>query len=309
MKNKMLYDIKVTDLNGDLYYVRDIRASDFYLTKNEAKDWEKRNILYNTLWFYSNKSNGYPEVEYSDEIINTFNRFTPFKDWEVVYHAGGKVFNPACKHSGKGRFVADIMTGWWIPLKSFLNLKSTSSKKELVEELILNLENNQLVTNDISLLDLLAWFKNLNSKINEQQLVAFLKFLEVIYTKGNIIPAPENPGQGGGRGGPGLDSWQHKLSHRINCGNGASENWNTYIATCYNFKKENSNWVNFVESNFLEGYFEDNKTYRTMISFWPKNKDLNLNSGNNATLDDWATYFENATQCIVSRNIAIDTAK
>ena len=40
----------------------DIRLNDYYLDEKEREDWNNRNILYNTIWFYLNKR-GMPDIE------------------------------------------------------------------------------------------------------------------------------------------------------------------------------------------------------------------------------------------------------
>lgn len=295
----------------------DIRRYDFYLSKKEQDEWDKRNILYNTLWFYLNKSNKYPEVEYSNTVTDIYKFLSPFKAWEIVYHGYGKVFDPPkYKHAGKkGRFCADIMTGWWNPFKYFLGLSDSISResiedminndkfpseKESIEETLSLEEIEELspeIINKVNGTKLVEWIQKQNSDISVKYIHKFLRFLRVVYTIGNIIPAPDNPSPGG-RGGKGLDTWQYKLEYTIKGGN--SVKWKNYID--YSF----DGWNDFIESNYLKVYFDKyDKNFQKPKRFWKNEK---LNSGTTATLDDWAEYFTNATDCINQRNDAIQGA-
>lgn len=51
----------------------DIRLNDYYLDEKEREDWNNRNILYNTIWFYLNKR-GMPDIEYSDVAVNIYKK-------------------------------------------------------------------------------------------------------------------------------------------------------------------------------------------------------------------------------------------
>lgn len=283
----------------------DIRRYDFYLSKKEQDEWDKRNILYNTLWFYLNKSNKYPEVEYSDTVIDIYKFLSPFKDWEIVYHGYGKVFDPPkYKHTGKrGRFCADIMTGWWNPFKICVGL---SCRKNITNELL-----NEIPQND----DYKKW---LNDKIikafphedlknsrnlreNIPELVEKItSFLEVVYTIGNIIPAPIN-----WLSGSSLDSWDNKvtiikknLNSNLPVKDGGSNigDWYRYIEEEYN-----NSFDEFLKDNDL--YFSEKIiTIKKTISFF--GKDIN-ESFSNVTIEEWIKFFTNAKEFIDGRNDAI----
>ena len=65
--------------------------------------------------------------------------------------------------------------------------------------------------------------------------------------------------------------------------------WHQYIIEIYKSPKK------FVDENKLEMYFENNQ----VISFWGTTKKT---SWQNASSEEWATYFETASKCIDTRN-------
>lgn len=303
----------------------DIRRYDFYLSKAEQDAWDKRNILYNTLWFYSNKSNKYPEVEYSDTVTDTYKFLLPFKAWEIVYHEYGKVFDPPkYKHNGRGRFCADIMNGWWNPFKYFLGLSDSISRKSIKEMInkkevplekepikgALSLEEVEKLTPEIinraKKTKLFKWFSSKREKIAVEEIHKFLRFLKVVYTIGNIVPTPTFRTCGHNLN-KNLDDWYGKQTF-INqiedkdYGKETLDNWHSYIS-CYEGKTYNDKFDNFIIKNYLQGYFCN----KEIKSYWKNCKhDKEPKSIEEATPNDWTIYFENATERINDRNDAIE---
>ena len=270
------------------------------------KKWDEQNILYNSLWFYVNKG---VDVEYHPGIPTEYKKLTFFEsnNWIRINKNKGEALCPLNFKT----FSADIMTGWWVPFKCLISTSNTITRKEIEDILheipnrkepisgTLSLEEIDELTDQLKkaaqTTELCKWFQKQNQDIKVEHIFAFLKFLKTVYSIGNIIPAPENLSTGR----YGLDSWQHKLCWRINQGVGSSEKWNHYIASCFS-----SNWKSFIELNFLSPYFEDEE-YKMAKTFWPKDRNLRLNSACGATLEDWEHYLSNATECINERSAAI----
>lgn len=277
----------------------DIRRYDFYLSEKEQEEWSKHESdpLYNTLWFEAYA--GGPDIEYSKTVVEIYSILPFYKkklivsdndesEWEKVYHSGGEIIRP----KNDKNFTADLMTGWWNP---FALIFEISDRKKFRKEIRAAKNFSEWYEK----------FKEKNAKIFEN--IDFMKelnkFLKVVYTVGNTIPAPENIG------GSGLDAWTHKLSYRIIANKSSA--WENYISDFFGGLK------NFIESNYLQTYF-NNSTYKNVKSFWEKskkndvqnegrlNKNLTYNKATGAVLDDWAIYFENATERINDRNDAIE---
>lgn len=303
-------------LEGKVLSEIDLRKIDLRylcLKENEQKEWENRNILYNTIWFYVKKAleKEVPEMEKSKFVYNVFNKLPPFNNnqkWICKYKKEGKKESFYCtpKYYDSSSadfqkdykpFTADLMTGWWVPFKYLTGLSSRESLSIVLLKKLPS-ENNED--------ELKKWFEtinpNLKGKDGEDPVKAFLDFLKVVYTVGNTIPAPENPAPGRG-----LDTWQYKLHGRIM--GQESDEWETYISECFE-----NDWPKFVEKNFLKMYFEvSDKQYKNPISFWygrafQEGDSLELNSAKNAKVKDWENYLKNATNCIVKRNEEIQTA-
>ena len=102
---------------------------------------------------------------------------------------------------------ADIMNGWWYCFKTLFGLDSTHRRKghpqvpEVMEKI-----------KDIEEEDLPGFlFENYPmgnpGSFSKDCYAAFLKYVKVVYTPGNITPAPINPSPG-----KGLDDWEYKLN-------------------------------------------------------------------------------------------------
>ncbi|EFZ33636.1 hypothetical protein NQ504_09805 [Ligilactobacillus ruminis] len=252
--------------------MQDLRRTDFYLTLEEQNNWDDNNILYNNIWFFINKQK-MPDIEYSDAAISIFKSQDFYHSWNVMYHAcGGKVILPPKEDT----FNADIMTGWWNPCKYFIGLKS---RTDITPEFLKEIPQKRDCLFD--------WVKDKNPDIKEKHFNSFISFLEIVYTAGNLIPAPLN-----WKAGRSLDGWDYKLDNILNQKDSQGEQWYQYIVNNYNSEKP---FECFIEKNNLQMYYNSNK----VISFWGENKP---NSWSEATPEQWTTYFENATNCIIARN-------
>ena len=255
----------------------DLRRTDFYLNKKEQEDWDKRNILYNTIWFYLNKQGKMPDIEYSDSAIKIYKNISYYQSWEITYHPyGGKnILPPNVDH-----FNADIMTGWFNPFKHLVGL---NSRKEINIDFL-----NEIPSEKNS--NLIEWFKKKNSKINKICIKSFLRFLGLIYTAGNIIPAPIN-----WKSGSSLDGWDYKFKIIVSDNNNAQGLiWKDYINNSYigNDFKEKAN--HFIVANHLEMYIDNDK----IISFWDPEQIINYH---NISPSQWTIYFKTVSKCIEER--------
>ena len=223
--------------------MRDLRRTDFYLDKKEQEDWDKRNILYNTIWFYLNKQGKMPDIEYSDSAIKIYKNISYYQSWEITYHSRKEI---------------NI---------DFLNEIPSEKNSNLIE-----------------------WFKKKNSKINKICIKSFLRFLGLIYTAGNIIPAPIN-----WKSGSSLDGWDYKFKIIVSDNNNAQGLiWKDYINNSYigNDFKEKAN--HFIVANHLEMYIDNDK----IISFWDPEQIINYH---NISPSQWTIYFKTVSKCIEER--------
>lgn len=263
--------------------LEDLRRNDFYLTPEEREEWDKNNVLYNTVWFYVNKSCIMPDMEYSDKAIEIYKSQEHFEKWGVMYHHhGGKnLIKP-----DNSAFNADIMTGWWNPFKYLIGKES---RKHLTEELLGKIPKSKSLESDFDELGRQAKINELAEKKTETW-KALIDFLRVVYTAGNIIPAPRN------WVGNGLDGWDNKLECIFNGPSDTNtDSWRAYIFEEYAGKKDEDKYKTFISENKLEMYFDKNNE---IISFWGGNRPKSFNT---ATEEQWKEYFENAQNCIESR--------
>ena len=135
-----------------------------------------------------------------------------------MYHAcSGKVILPPKEDT----FNADIMTGWWNPCKYFIGLKS---RTDITPEFLKEIPQKRDCLFD--------WVKEKNPDIKEKHFNSFISFLEIVYTAGNLIPAPLN-----WKAGRSLDGWDYKLDNILNQKGSQGEQWYQYIVKNYNSEK------------------------------------------------------------------------
>lgn len=287
--------------NSNIY--NDIRTTDIYLSEDEKKEWKNRNILYNTLWFYLHVVG--PEIEHSDFSVSKFQQAPPFDKWETVYHTnGGKVFIALTPKNSTStppkKLTADLMTGWWNPFKYFIGLNDADKSRSVLSRDLFSEDVFEKHKNDTENYWIVEWVKSKRrknlKKENEEKIEeavnAFVKFLEVVYTVGNTIPAPIN-----WKIGKTLDGWDYKFE----CIKKAfyQEKKANFQETC---------WIeyinNYYDKNF-ETFIKQNHIVENGIPFWKK---LKTEEFSNASPKEWKEYFKNATECINKRNKAIQDA-
>ena len=258
--------------------INDLRRNDFYLTDIEKEEWDNRNILYNTIWFYLNKGriSKFPDIEYCDAAISAYKKLECYKECKIIYHTNsGKVL---ISRNGKV-LSADLMTGWWNPVSYYLGW---SNRKFITENLLNSIpsENNDSVV--------VSW---LVKKIEKDcaSAKALLEFLKFIYTEGNIIPAPVN------WKGRGIDAWPYKLKEIKEGKLDDAVAWKEYIRNTY------EDFNDFIEQNKLQMYIKNEK----IVSFWNENNEPR--KWTEATDDQWKDYFTNAKSAIEDRCTRINS--
>lgn len=257
--------------------INDLRCTEQYLSKKQIETWKDRNILYNTLWFSQNIKG--PDIEYSDAAIREYKKLKCYAKWKIVIKTHGQKVLEAPTY---GVISADLMTGWWNPLRYFLKLDRSSNRKNLIKSLydkygkeLENTSNEETV----------KWMTKTFSR-NECACKKCLEFLKVVYTSGNMIPIASNY-----RSGSSLDGWDIKMYSLIEktYKTNQSKQWNEYIQKTFNSVEK------FIEQNKLQHYLNGDE----VDLFWDKT----LKGGfKEAHDEEWIKYFEKAERKISYRN-------
>lgn len=260
--------------------ILDIRKT--YLTENRREDWEKYNILYNTLWF--DYFVGGPDIEHCKKAIEIYKKIPYYKQWKEVRYNGFRLEAPK-----SGIISADIMTGWWMAFKLFLrleeNLSSVKIRKEYIKSLLQMMSDDKVELKDSKVAE---WMSK-NFKRDKNACEKCLNFLDIVYTAGNIIPiatsySPLNT----------LDGWDTKLLKVLDKDNKKQQisKWRKYL------EEEFTLWKNFIEINYLQCYFKDSE-YRHVDLFWDRTETFQYIK---ATDGEWESYFEKVIIKIKERN-------
>lgn len=264
----------------------DLRIDNYYLTEKEKEEWKKRNIIYNTLWFYCNKTTGKPDIEYSNSAIVSYKRIEHFKTWNDKQIKNKNVLVPP---NSNDPIKADIMTSWWSPFKHFLKLEG--DKKPLCQELLADL--NSSIDYDLK-----KWLKEKvkgDEKPTDDNCYCLIEFLNVVYTIGNIIPAPIN-NKGNGK----LDNWYDKTKNIFtNHEKGITiKTWEKYIRNYFGEPNQDdlTKYLDFIDKNHLSMYYKTEKNEIEALTVGV-NKCLK-----DMTFDDWGKYFKTYTERIQARN-------
>ena len=262
----------------------DIRKT--YLKESQLKSWEEQNRLYRTLWF-ANEVGG-PDVEFCQFSVDIFKLYSFYSNWDKIDRKNGGYI---LKKINKFDITADLMNVWWYLFKKFIRSKKRSKRdiiRDVVEQ-IREIKENELV-------------EQLMEKYNrdEKTCKALLKFLDCVYTIGNISPAGCN------KGGGGYDFWDRKLEllkdnwfnisyqNREKIYEAASEKMprtKTYIEKWAPFlwgsftkhhdqDNDDTDWNNFICKNYYQDYVDEKNDISPL---------LNL-TGNMTTLDDKKLY-------------------
>lgn len=268
----------------DIFF-SDLRVADKYLTESEREQWKEQNILYNTLYFWCHYDG--PDIEFSDSAIQIYKNNVHYENWGEIYHLKGKVLV-----APKNNIIsADLMTGWWNPFKKIVGLNESTSRKELIEELLAEIENRGMKSKEKEQ-DVIQWLVN-KGTCSEETYKYFFKFLKVVYTSGNIVPSAVSY-----RSGRGLDGWDTKL---INISKSLQKEYEGYLKVWGNYIRRNfdNSWKTFIEKNKLQMYFhEDDSEFENPLSFWGEE----TVSIGRAKDENWKRYFENAYSRILRRS-------
>ena len=128
------------------------------------------------------------EIKENWNRYNSLEKAIEFKKLEIHVEADmdvkKKAFSSYCPEFATEYITADIMNGWWYCFKTIYKLDE--SRK--------------------------AFRKNhdnmLSQMVNSEEEETLRKYLKVVYTIGNMTPAPYNPG---GKGYGEIDFWEYKL--------------------------------------------------------------------------------------------------
>lgn len=228
----------------------DLRKS--FLTKLQLEEWEKNNILYNTLWFDINISA--PDIEFSYITQRLFQINKTYSSWEIVPRKnGGYVLQ-----NNKGLTItSDLMSGRWWFMKKLMGVKEGKKTRS---------ELSLLYYNDIEPFRKLQG-EDLYSVLvrkygyNDEMWKNFISYLNVVYTIGNMTPAGANPG------GNGCDNWISKLKKLHNnyfIGEPDSDKsiikkWKPFLDEIYKNNRDlDDKWTSFIKDNFFQSYVDKN---------------------------------------------------
>lgn len=144
-----------------------------------------------------------------------------------------------------------------------------------------------------------GWYVQKKNNAEIKDCIALLDFLNVVYTPGNIIPAPIN-----WRPGRGLDSWEMKLTAIFQNKEGyCAKVWNNYINDIFKDNSREEKLKSFIKANKLEMYFKDGNIGSChIVSFWGEDKPYPLAK---ATTEQWGNYFRITKELISERNTLI----
>lgn len=235
----------------------DIRLS--YLTQKDIETYNNLNTFAQTLWF--EKFICGPDIEYSRFSVEFFKRYPCYSTWSYVPRQnGGYILEKSALTIN-----SDLMNGWWNIFKRLANHKLVNSNRE---NNVISLYNT---FKDITNADLLNC---LSTKFGHNQNVwsAFLNYLNVVYTIGNLTPTGANPG------GNGLDLWhckllllkeqwfektyseQEKLYNNCSSRKTTINKWAPFLWSSYSSpkdaNKENS-WEKYINDHFFNDFVDE----------------------------------------------------
>lgn len=234
----------------------DVRLS--YLTEKEIEQWNSLNQLARTLWFENTISG--PDLEYSRFSVEIFKLYPHYCTWSHVPRQNGGYVLQNNSPDSTLTINADLMNGWWNIFKRLTNGKLTSTTRS-ANTFQLYKDYYQLPDSEIA--------NTLSKNFGHNQGVwdTFLKYLNYVYTIGNLSPCGANPGGG-------LDLWTNKLSklkqqwfdqeseirqeiyNNHNSNNTVLAKWSPLLWQSYNSSDYVQNWKSFINDHFLNGYVD-----------------------------------------------------
>ena len=234
----------------------DVRLS--YLTEKEIEQWNYLNQLARTLWFENTISG--PDLEYSRFSVEIFKLYPHYCTWSHVPRQNGGYVLQNNSPDSTLTINADLMNGWWNIFKRLTNGKLTSTTRS-ANTFQLYKDYYQLPDSEIA--------NTLSKNFGHNQGVwdTFLKYLNHVYTIGNLSPSGANPGGG-------LDLWANKLSklkqqwfdqnsenrqeiyNNHNSNNTVLAKWSSLLWQSYNSSDNIQNWKSFIDDHFLNEYVD-----------------------------------------------------
>lgn len=266
----------------------DVRLS--YLTEKDIEQWNSLNQLARTLWFENTISG--PDLEYSRFSVEIFKLYPHYCTWShVPRQNGGYVLQDSTLTIN-----ADLMNGWWNIFKRLTNGKLTSTTRS-ANTFQLYKDYYQLPDSEIA--------NTLSKNFGHNQGVwdTFLKYLNHVYTIGNLSPSGANPGGG-------LDLWANKLSklkqqwfdqnsenrqeiyNNHNSNNTVLAKWSSLLWQSYNSSDNIQNWKSFIDDHFLNEYVDSD--YKLPPLYFDLSKD-----------DSIISLLDKLTEIIIKRGTAI----
>lgn len=227
----------------------DLRKS--FLTKLQLEEWEKNNILYNTLWFDINISA--PDIEFSYISQRLFQINEKYSSWKIVPRKNGGY---VLQNNNGLTITSDLMSGrWWFMKKLMGEEEGKNTRLELSQLYYKDIESFRTSQGE-ELYSKLVEKYGYNQKIWKN----FISYLNVVYTIGNMTPAGANPG------GNGYDNWIIKLEKLHKCYFGGKfysdksiiNKWKPFLDKIYENKRNlNDKWKSFITDNFFQPYVDD----------------------------------------------------
>lgn len=227
----------------------DLRKS--FLTKLQLEEWEKNNILYNTLWFDINISA--PDIEFSYISQRLFQINEKYSSWEIVPRKNGGY---VLQNNNGLTITSDLMSGRWCFMKKLMGMKEDKkTRSELTLLYYKDIEPFRKLQGEDLYSKLVRMYGN-NDKIWKN----FISYLNVVYTIGNMTPAGANPG------GNGYDNWVNKLEelHKYYFSKkpydkSTIKKWKPFLDKIYEIERDlEEKWKSFIKDNFFQPYVDEN---------------------------------------------------
>lgn len=270
----------------------DVRLS--YLTEKEIKQWNSLNQLARTLWFENTISG--PDLEYSRFSVEIFKLYPHYCTWSHVPRQNGGYVLQNNSPDSTLTINADLMNGWWNIFKRLTNGKLTNTTRS-ANTFQLYKDYYQLPDSEIA--------NTLSKNFGHNQGVwdTFLKYLNHVYTIGNLSPSGANPGGG-------LDLWANKLSklkqqwfdqnsenrqeiyNNRNSNNTVLAKWSSLLWQSYNSSDNIQNWKSFIDDHFLNEYVDSD--YKLPPLYFDLSND-----------DSIISLLDKLTEIIIKRGTAI----
>lgn len=159
-----------------------------------------KGVIYKTLWFAAKGI----DVEYSKAAVDSYNKYTVFAENNKSIIKNETEENRLDVCNGE-RIYADLMNGWWYPFKVLFGLQG--KKEKICENLIKKLDEKAELNDTIAFETLYE-----GKKYNEALRKALVKFLNVVYTIGNMTPTVQITRANM------LDNWNYKLLNQMYSG-------------------------------------------------------------------------------------------